>query len=180
MSRIGKLPITVPGNVKINFSDSKVLVEGPKGKLSLNVNPEIVVTQKDNILTVSPKNPETLEKTVKSLYGLYRVLINNMIVGVTAGYQKKLEIIGTGYKAALDGKKLILNLGYSHPINFPIPEGITVVVENNTNVSISGIDKQLVGEVASVIRKMKLPEPYKGKGVKYDFEKIKRKAGKAT
>lgn len=177
MSRIGKNPITIPDNVKINLNSNVINVEGPKGKLELTLRPEVSIDIKDNILTVKRKSESKIHK---SMHGLFRMLIFNMVVGVTKGFQKKLEIIGTGYRASVEGKKLILNIGYSYPYTLDIPEGINITVENNTNVLIEGINNQVVGEVAAKIRKMRPPEPYKGKGIKYSDEIIKRKAGKAT
>jgi len=177
VSRIGKYPIEIPSGVTVNYNDYNIEVQGPKGKLELKLRPEVSLTKEDNILTV---NRKTDAKTFRAMHGLYRVLINNMVVGVSTGFTKKLEIIGTGYKAQVDGKKLVLNIGYSYPYVFEIPEGIQVTVEDNTKVSIHGIDKQLVGQSAAVIRKMRPPEPYKGKGIKYTDEVIKRKAGKTS
>jgi large subunit ribosomal protein L6 len=177
VSRVGKYPITIPSNVTVNYDSEKIEVQGPKGKLSLKLRPEIILEKKDNLIEVK-RNCD--EKLFRSLHGLYRVLINNMIIGVNQGFAKKLEIVGTGYKAAIEGKKLVLNLGYSYPYVYNIPEGIKITVDNNVNLSIEGIDKQLVGEVAAEIRKMRPPEPYKGKGIKYENEVIRKKAGKAT
>jgi large subunit ribosomal protein L6 len=177
VSRIGKNPIIIPPGVNINYNTSEVEIQGPKGKLSLKLRPEINIEKNDNSVSITRKENS---RTFRAMHGLYRVLVNNMILGVTKGFEKRLEIIGTGYKAAVDGKKLVLNLGFSIPYVYNIPEGIKVTVENNTNVLIEGINKQMVGEVAAVIRKMKPPEPYKGKGIKYVGEHIRRKAGKAT
>lgn len=177
MSRIGKNPITIMDGVTLNISNSDIDVQGPKGKLSLKLRPEIKLEQKDNLLTITRKQETKLHK---SIHGLYRALINNMVIGVTKGFSKTLEIIGTGYKANVDGKRLVLNIGYSNPYYFQIPEELKISVENNTIITIEGIDKQVVGEAASVIRKMRPPEPYKGKGIKYKDEVIRRKAGKAT
>ncbi len=177
MSRIGKLPVVIPANVKVNVRPTEVTVEGQKGKLNLSYNPVITIESKENELILNRKNEL---KQTKSLHGLYRVMLNNMVLGVSKGFEKKLEINGTGYKAAVQGSKLILNLGYSHQVDFPIPEGIKIVVEENTKLTISGTDKQLVGHVASVIRGKRPPEPYKGKGVKYSDEVIRRKAGKSA
>lgn len=176
MSRIGKLPITIPDGVNIEYNDALLKVKGPKGSLELKLRPEIKLEKNNNILNISRKDDL---KTTKSLHGLYRVLVNNLFTGVTKGYQKKLEIIGTGYRAAVQGKKLILNLGYSYPYEFDIPEGIKITVENNTNVLIDAIDKELLGEVSAVIRKMRPPEPYKGKGIRYSGEFVRKKAGKS-
>ena len=177
MSRIGKLPVMIPAGVKFSCSNNEISVEGPKGKLQLTIRPEIEVENKDNTVTLKRKGDLNFDK---SLHGLYRVLIFNMVEGVTKGYEKKLEINGTGFKATMQGKKIVFNLGYSHPIEFDIPDGIKIVIEENTKLSISGIDKQLVGYVAAEIRRMKPPEPYKQKGVKYSDEIVKKKAGKAA
>ncbi len=177
MSRIGKNPIIIPDSIKMNYDSIKINVEGPKGKLDLKLRPEIKLVKENNLLFVKRDSDEKINK---SLNGLYRVLINNMITGVTKGFSKKLEIIGTGYKAMIEGKKLVLNLGYSYPYTFDIPDGIKITVENNTNVFIEGINKEQVGQVAATIRKMRPPEPYKGKGIKYENEYIRRKTGKAT
>ncbi len=177
MSRVGKYPVIIPSNVTVNTTADKIEIQGPKGKLSLDLRPEIILEKKDNALEVKRSSDEKINR---SLHGLYRILINNMVIGVTQGFIKKLEIVGTGYKAAVEGKKVILNLGYSYPYTFDIPEGIKITVENNVNLSIEGIDKQLVGEVAAGIRKMRPPEPYKGKGIKYAGEHLRKKAGKAT
>ncbi|HOV13279.1 MAG TPA: 50S ribosomal protein L6 [Spirochaetota bacterium] len=177
MSRIGKLPIVVPTGVKVGYSNSEVSVEGPKGKLKLIVRPEVDIETKINeVIVVRKEN----EKIHKSLHGLYRVLINNMVTGVTKGFEKKLEINGTGFKATVTGKKLVLNLGYSHPVELEIPDGIKITVEENTKVTVAGIDKHLVGHIASIIRDKRPPEPYKGKGIKYSNEVVRRKAGKAS
>lgn len=176
MSRIGKLPITIPAGVTIKLDDRVVSVTGPKGtltqKLHDRVNVEIGETV--NVTVRQPNNQND-----RALWGLTRMLIANMVVGVTTGFEKKLEINGVGFKAALTGKNLVLNLGFSHPINFAVPEGITITVDKNV-VSVSGIDKQLVGETAATIRALKKPEPYKGKGIKYSDEVIRRKAGKVV
>lgn len=177
MSRIGKNPIEIPNAVNINYNQTNIEVSGPKGKLNLKLSSEINLEKKDNLLIVKLSNDN---KEFNSMQGLYRVLINNMMVGVTTGYTKKLEIVGTGYKANVEGKKVVLNLGYSNPVNFNIPEGIKITVEDQTNVIIEGINKQLVGEVAASIRRLRPPEPYKGKGIKYSNEVIRKKAGKTT
>lgn len=177
MSRIGKQPITIPAGVTVTMADGRIEVKGPKGNLSLVLHPRVTVTNTDNQLTVTVKDPDL--QSDRALWGLSRMLVANMITGVTAGYEKKLEINGVGFKAQVSGKNLVLNLGFSHPVEFPIPEGISMTVEKNV-VTISGIDKQLVGETAAVIRRMKKPEPYKGKGIKYVDEVIRRKAGKVV
>ncbi|OHD14122.1 MAG: 50S ribosomal protein L6 [Spirochaetes bacterium GWD1_27_9] len=177
MSRIGNLAVVVPTGVKVNNNNNELFIEGPKGKLNLPLKSEVKISLENSILKVSRVGDNNVEK---SLHGLYRVLINNMIIGVTKGYEKKLEISGTGFKANVQGKKIVLNLGYSHPVEYEIPEGIKITVEENTKLTIAGIDKHLVGQVAAVIRRMRPPEPYKGKGIKYAGEVIRRKAGKAT
>ncbi len=176
MSRIGFAPIPVPSGVQVAISDSTVNVKGPKGELSQRVVGELEVVQQDSVLEVR-RNSE--EKFHRSLHGLTRTLINNMIVGVTTGFRKDLEIAGVGYRAALEGKTLVLSVGYSHPVRMQPPDGITYVVESPTRLSVQGIDKQAVGEQAAKIRAVRKPEPYKGKGIKYANEVIRRKAGKA-
>ena len=177
MSRIGKLPILIPAGVKLGYLNKEVSVEGPKGKLKLVVRSEVDVETKGNEAFVIRKNNEKIDK---SMHGLYRVLINNMVMGVTKGFEKKLEINGTGFKANVAGKKLVLNIGYSHPVEIEIPDGIKITVDENTKLTIAGIDKHLVGHIASVIRDKRPPEPYKGKGIKYANEVVRRKAGKAS
>ena len=177
MSRIGKLPIPIPGGVKIDLQEGNLLtVTGPKGTLSRKLSPDMNIAHENDSITV--KRPNDL-KRFKALHGLTRTLINNMVVGVTEGYTKKLDIVGTGYRAAKDGKKLTLNLGYSHPIVMTDPEGVESVCETNVKIAISGIDKEKVGQYAADIRSKREPEPYKGKGIKYENERIRRKAGKA-
>lgn len=176
MSRIGKLTIQLPANVRFMYNDSIVTVEGPKGKLEKTVKFSGKILTEDNTLKlVSDK----ADKKSKALYGLTRSLINSMVVGVTEGYSNTLKIIGVGYKAQLRGKALVLNLGFSHVIQFNIPDGIKIEVPDSNSVVVSGIDKQLVGQVAADIRRLRLPEPYKGKGITYSNEKIRRKASKA-
>jgi large subunit ribosomal protein L6 len=176
MSRIGRLPITVPSGVDVTIDGRNVTVKGPKGTLSRALHPDITVTREDGTLVVTRP---TEQKTHKQLHGLTRTLVNNMVVGVTDGYRKGLEITGVGYRAALSGRKLQLNLGYSHQIEIDPPEGITFEVENPTRLAVVGIDKELVGQVAAKVRSTRKPEPYKGKGVRYAGEYIRRKAGKA-
>jgi large subunit ribosomal protein L6 len=177
MSRIGKKPIEIPGNVKIDIKDTHISVTGPKGTLSMDITGDIKVKVEGTELTFSRENEI---KKNKALHGLYRALLMNMIVGVTDGYGKKLELVGVGYKAELKGNLLVMALGYSHPIIFSPPAGIKIEVPIPTNILISGIDKQLVGSIASKIRSFREPEPYKGKGIKYDTEKVRRKAGKTA
>jgi large subunit ribosomal protein L6 len=178
MSRIGKLPITVPSGVDVAIDDALVTVKGPKGTLSHTVaQPITVAKSEDGVLEVTRPNDE---RESRSLHGLTRTLINNMVVGVTEGYEKKLEIVGVGYRVLPKGPtQLEFQLGYSHPIVFDAPEGITFTTEGPTKLGVVGIDKQLVGEVAAKIRKLRKPEPYKGKGVRYSGEHIRRKVGKA-
>ncbi len=177
MSRIGKLPIAVPSGVDVAIDDRQVTVKGPKGTLSHRVASPIVVEQTDGVLEV--KRPDD-ERESRSLHGLTRTLINNMVVGVTEGYEKRLEIVGVGYRVrSLGPTQLEFQLGFSHSITFHAPEGITFTVDGPTRLGVQGIDKQLVGETAANIRKLRKPEPYKGKGVRYAGEHIRRKVGKA-
>jgi large subunit ribosomal protein L6 len=178
MSRIGKLPVAVPSGVDVTVDASKVTVKGPKGTLSHNVAAPITITRsEDGALEV--KRPDD-ERNSRSLHGLTRTLIANMVTGVTEGYEKKLEIVGVGYRVLSKGPtQLEFQLGYSHTITFNAPDGITFTVESPTKLGVQGIDKQLVGEVAANIRKLRKPEPYKGKGVRYAGEHIRRKVGKA-
>jgi len=178
MSRIGKLPIAVPSGVDVAIDERLVTVKGPKGTLSHQVAAPITV-DKDDTGTLEVKRPDD-ERESRSLHGLTRTLINNMVIGVTEGYEKKLEIVGVGYRVLSKGPtQLEFQLGYSHPIVFDAPEGITFTVDSPTRFGVSGIDKQLVGEVAANIRKLRKPEPYKGKGIRYAGEVVRRKVGKA-
>lgn len=177
MSRIGKKPIEIPTGVQVTIENNTVKVKGPKGELSQEIHALVKVEQVENQLIVTVKDEENHKE--KALWGLFRSLVNNMILGVTEGFEKSLEINGVGYKASMSGKNLILNVGFSHPVEFAIPEGIECKVEKNV-ITINGISKQVVGEVAANIRKVKKPEPYKGKGIKYTDEIIRRKAGKAA
>ncbi|MBM7509049.1 50S ribosomal protein L6 [Nocardioides sp. 31GB23] len=177
MSRIGKLPVAVPSGVDVAIDGPLVTVKGPKGTLSHSVASPITVEQGDGVLDV--KRPDD-ERESRSLHGLTRTLVNNMVVGVTDGYEKKLEIVGVGYRVLSKGPtQLEFQLGYSHPIIVDAPEGISFTVEGPTKLGVQGIDKQLVGEVAANIRKLRKPEPYKGKGVRYAGEQVRRKVGKA-
>ena len=177
MSRIGKLPIAVPSGVDVAIAEQLVTVKGPKGTLAHTVAAPITVEQADGSLEVKRPNDE---RESRSLHGLTRTLISNMVVGVTDGYEKKLEIHGVGYRVLSKGPtQLEFQLGYSHSIVFDAPEGITFTVESPTRLGVQGIDKQLVGETAAKIRKLRKPEPYKGKGVRYSGEQIRRKVGKA-
>jgi large subunit ribosomal protein L6 len=177
MSRVGKKPIDIPSNVKVALDGKTVKVEGPKGKLEQKVHQRINVEVKDDQVVVTRPSDIKLDK---SLHGLTRSLIHNMIIGVTEGYKKELEIHGVGLRAQVQGKKLNLQLGFSHPVNFEIPQDITIVTPKPTQIEISGIDKQQVGEVAAEIRAYYKPEPYKGKGIRYKDEYVRRKAGKTV
>ena len=176
MSRIGKHPVAVPAGVTITVGDNNcVTVKGPKGELTQSFSPEMIIEQENGVLTV--KRPSD-DKTHRALHGLTRTLINNMVVGVTTGFEKKLEIVGTGYRAQMDGKDLVLNLGYSHPVRFAKMDGIEFETPALTKITVKGIDKQKVGQVAADIRATREPEPYKGKGIRYEGEFVRRKEGK--
>lgn len=177
MSRLGKKPINIPPEVKIDIKENKIWVKGPKGELVQKLPLCVQVEVKNNELKVSVKNPK--EKKEKAFWGLYWALTRNMIQGVSKGYQKNLEIQGIGYKASKEKDKLILQLGYSHPVEFKIPQGIEVEVEKNI-IKVKGIDKQKVGQTAAEIRKLRPPDPYKGKGIRYQGEQVKLKPGKAA
>jgi large subunit ribosomal protein L6 len=178
MSRIGKLPVPVPSGVEVTIDGSLVSIKGPKGQLQHTVAAPITVSRDDEGQIVLDRPDE--ERESKSLHGLSRTLVANMVTGVSQGYEKKLEIVGVGYRVISKGPaELEMNLGYSHPIHVKAPEGITFAVESPTKFSVSGIDKQQVGEVAANIRKLRKPEPYKGKGVRYEGEHVRRKVGKA-
>jgi len=176
MSRIGKIPVKIPAGVKVSFADEVMTVEGPKGKLTQKYHPIIKFENKGAEIVVSRPNEE---KQTKAYHGLYRNLLNNMVTGVSAGFTRTLVITGVGYKAEVKGNLLILSLGYSNDVYVGIPEGLAVTVEPGSKVVVSGIDKQRVGELASQIRKLRAPEPYKGKGIRYDNERIIRKVGKS-
>ena len=176
MSRIGRAPIEIPAGVTVTLGeDNLVKVKGPKGELSRHIHPDMKVTVEGNVITVTRPSDD---KTHRSLHGLSRTLIHNMVVGVTEGFSKNLEINGVGYRANAQGKNLKLQLGFSHDVDIAVPEGIEVKTPDNTTVEISGIDKQQVGQVAAEIRRWRKPEPYKGKGIKYAGEFIFRKEGK--
>lgn len=175
MSRIGKLPIDLPKNVKVDFNNSILCVEGPLGKLTRSIMTIVSLEIYDNSIHVLRQNDENASKAA---HGLTRTIVNNMIIGVTRGFQTDLEINGVGYRAELKGKELVLSLGYSHPVNFPVPDGITIEVDKMTKLAVKGFDKELVGQTAAKIRSFREPEPYKGKGIKYADETIMRKAGK--
>ena len=176
MSRIGKLPITVPDNVDINYNESELVIKGKFGLLQIAIPDTILIQQDKNILNVSLKN-ET--KTLRSLHGLYRTLINNMVIGVSEQFQLTLVLKGVGYRALVQGKEIVLSLGYSHPVKMDIPETISVEVAQNTTINLKSCDKELLGLFASKIRAWRRPEPYKGKGILYKNEQIIRKAGKS-
>jgi len=176
MSRIGRLPIDIPAGVTVTIEGQDVAVKGPKGELSLRVKEPIEARLEENqVLVTRPDD----ERESRSLHGLTRTLINNLIIGVTEGFQKSLQVVGTGYRLASKGQGIEFSLGYSHSITVEPPAGITFTVEGNDKLTVSGIDKQAVGEVAANIRKLRKPEPYKGKGVRYAGENVRRKAGKA-
>ncbi len=175
MSRIGKLPIEVPKGVTVTLNDSVLTVKGPKGELSRSIMAEVSVVIEDGKICVT-RTDESIKS--RSAHGLTRTLVNNMVVGVTTGYQSDLEINGVGYRAEVKGSELVLSLGYSHPVVYPLPSGISVDVEKMTKLAVKGIDKELVGQTAAKIRSFRGPEPYKGKGIKYASETILRKAGK--
>ena len=177
MSRIGRAPINVPAgvNVDINTTDCVISVKGAKGTLTYNYNNRMTVACENNVITVTRPSDE---KEDRALHGLTRTLINNMVIGVTEGYSKKLEVNGVGYRVAMQGKSLNLTLGYSHPVIVDAPEGITFETPDANTIIVKGIDKQVVGETAAFVRSRRAPEPYKGKGIKYEGEKIRRKSGK--
>jgi len=176
MSRIGRMPIAVPSGVEISITGQNVAVKGPKGSLAIAVPAPIQVSQAEGVITVARPNEE---RVTRSLHGLSRTLVANMVEGVTNGYSLTINIVGVGYRVAEKGKDLEFQLGYSHPITFPAPEGITYKVESPTKLIISGIDKQLVGETAAKVKKLRKADPYKGKGLRLEGEVIRRKAGKA-
>nr|YP_010336170.1 ribosomal protein L6 [Chroodactylon ornatum]UNJ14576.1 ribosomal protein L6 [Chroodactylon ornatum] len=176
MSRIGKKSIVIPPKVEVKLQDQKVSVKGPKGELSQIISPLIEVKIEDSLLVVQKKEDS---RKAQELFGLSRTLVNNLVTGVSEGFSRTLEITGVGYRAQVEGKNLILNMGYSHPINITPPADISITVEKNTTVIISGINKETVGQVAANIRSVRPPEPYKGKGIKYSGEIIRRKVGKA-
>jgi large subunit ribosomal protein L6 len=176
MSRIGIQPITIPSGVEFAASDGVVVVKGPKGELRQHVHPEMVLSRDNGTLSVGRPSDERM---FRQLHGLTRTLIANMVKGVTDGYRKDLEIQGVGYRAALEGGTLVLNVGFSHQVRIDPPDGITFAVDTPTRIGVIGIDKQLVGEQAAKIRRVRPPEPYKGKGIRYAGERVRRKAGKA-
>lgn len=180
MSRIGKLPVKIPQGVEVSIAGQRIEIKGTKGVLVRECPDEIVVEVKDNEIHVNPKEANTEKKSVKALWGLYRVLLNNMVIGVSQGYKRELEIVGVGYKAELKGRDLAVSVGFASPKPFKAPDGITFTLENQNKITIQGIDKQQVGQVAADIRRIRPPEPYKGKGIRYLGEQIRRKVGKAA
>ena len=177
MSRIGKAPIPVPNGVTVTIADHKVSVKGPKGQLAREFRPELTFKQEDGKVIVVRKNED---RVTRSLHGLTRTLLANMVKGVSDGFERNLEIVGVGYRAAMEGKKLVMQLGYSHPVEINPPEGMAIAVGKGNVITVSGIDKQAVGDLTAFIREKRPPEVYKGKGVKYQGEVIRRKAGKAA
>ena len=175
MSRIGKKPIAIPSSVTLTLDGQTVSVKGPKGQLSWTVIDDVVITHENGELTLAPRDDS---QRARSMWGLSRTLVGNMVQGVTDGFERKLELVGVGYRAALKGSALSMQLGFSHEVDFPAPSGITFAVPKQTEIKIAGIDKQLVGETAAKIRRIRPPEPYKGKGVRYAGEKVRRKEGK--
>jgi len=175
MSRVGKLPVQIPSGVTVHVADDRVQVKGPKGQLSMHVLAGTTVVVENGVAKVSSER-----QTRNPAFGTMRAQINNMVTGVTAGFSKTLEIQGTGYRAQMEGKKLVLQLGFSHPINFTPPAGIEIKLENPTRLVVMGFDKTLVGQIAADIRHFRPPEPYKGKGIRYEGEYVRRKAGKAA
>lgn len=176
MSRIGNAPILISPAVTVEIEGQKVSVRGPLGELSLVVNPQIKIEKEEQQIIVKRKKED---KMSKSLHGLIRSLIANMVTGVEKGWQKRLELVGVGFRSQTDGSKLTLNVGFSHPVEITAPEGIKFVVEDNTKILVSGIDKSLVGQISAIIHKVRPPEPYKGKGIRYAGEYVRKKAGKA-
>ncbi len=177
MSRIGKIPVAIPKGVQVTIADQKVEVKGPKGVLSRNINKELEITIKDNAVHLKPR---VQDEHSKALWGLNNVIIRNMIIGVTEGYRKELEVVGVGYKAEMKGKDLFVTVGFTSPVLYKTPDGIKISVENQVKIVIEGIDKEKVGQVAAEIRNIRPPEPYKGKGIKYVGEYLRRKAGKTA
>lgn len=175
MSRVGKKPISIPEKVKITYQDGELTVQGQKGKLSRFIHPAVTLKMTKGVIAVEPL---AADKSSQALRGLTRSLVQNMVTGVDAGFERVLEINGIGYRAEVKGKTIVLNLGFSHPIDFQLPEGVSASVERNNVIKLAGIDKELLGQTAASIRRLRPPEPYKGKGIKYAEEYIRRKAGK--
>jgi large subunit ribosomal protein L6 len=175
MSRVAKSPITLATGTSVKLADQSISVKGPKGEMTLDLHPNVSVKEEDNILNISPNSED---KSAWAMAGTFRALINNMVIGVSQGFEKKLQLVGVGYRAQAGGKSLNLNLGFSHPIDYPVPEGITIATPSPTEIVVSGSDKQVVGQVAAEIRSYRPPEPYKGKGVRYADEHVVRKEAK--
>ena len=176
MSRVGRMPIDIPAGVNVNLDGHVITVKGPKGELTRTLHPDMKITVADNVITVERPSDE---KEHRALHGLTRALVANMVTGVTTGFKKELEIVGVGYRAQMKGKKLALTLGFSHPLELDAPEGVTVECPTATTIVVSGANNETVGEFAAKIRGFRLPEPYKGKGIRYAGEHVRRKAGKA-
>ena len=176
MSRVGRMPIDIPAGVNVNLDGHVITVKGPKGELTRTLHPDMKITVADNVITVERPSDE---KEHRALHGLTRALVANMVTGVTTGFKKELEIVGVGYRAQMKGKKLALTLGFSHPLELDAPEGVTVECPTATTIIVSGANNETVGEFAAKIRGYRLPEPYKGKGIRYAGEHVRRKAGKA-
>ncbi len=177
MSRIGKLPVPVAAGVEVVVADGVVRVKGPKGELQQRLVAHTSIEMGDGSVSVSRKGDH---KTARAMHGLMRSLLNNMVTGVTTGFRKDLEIVGVGYRAEIVGKSLVLSVGYSHPVEMPVPEGLEVSLDGPTKIAVTGTDKQKVGQFAAEIRRVRSPEPYKGKGIRYADEQVRRKAGKAA
>lgn len=176
MARLGKLPVKIPSKVQVSIKDNSVTVKGPKGELSLDIADKVLIDSVEDTLVIKPG---TENKNAEKLHGTYRKLLSNMVEGVSNGFQKKLELQGVGFRSQVQGRSLILNVGFSHQVTIESPPGINLAVENNTNIIVSGIDKQLVGQIAANIKSVRPPEPYKGKGIRYAGEYVRRKVGKA-
>lgn len=176
MSKVGKVPVTIPKGVTVSIADGVLKAKGPKGEESLDVHPAVTATVEDDKIVVAPANGE---KLARAMYGTFRALTANVITGVTEGYMKRLEIQGVGFRAQLQGKKLVLNIGFCHTVDIEAPQGIEFKVPDATHIEVSGINKQLVGQTAASIRAVRKPEPYKGKGIRYEGEQVRRKAGKS-
>jgi ribosomal protein L6, bacterial type len=175
MSRVAKDPIQLPKGVEVKLAEGQISVKGGKGNLSLALKPEVTVSQEDNVISFAPANSG---KAAHALSGTYRALINNMVVGVSEGFEKKLQLVGVGYRAQAQGNKLTLSLGFSHPVEYPLPEGVSAETPSQTEIVLKAADKQLLGQVAAEIRGFRPPEPYKGKGVRYADEQVRRKEAK--
>ncbi len=175
MSRVAKAPVTIPAGVEVKIAAGKIAIKGKQGQLELDVHSDVEIKQEENVLTFAPRNGE---KQANALAGTFRALVNNMVTGVTAGFEKKLVLQGVGYRAKAAGKTLNLTLGFSHPVDYELPEGVSVETPSQTEIVIKGIDKQIVGQVAAEIRGYRPPEPYKGKGVRYADENVRRKEAK--